>query len=402
MELFYLAAILLGLAVGIKYSGLVYAVALAPLAIWAVVSRRQGVAASLQRLTLFGCVFAAVALPWLIKNWLLLRAPLYPFLAQPTLPSWLVPLFGSRTLSPSLHPEIVPYIWDLRAPFNLRDAFIAPGRLTIELEGAYYFLNPAFLILPLWVFFVRNRILSWLLIPAILYLFIVLAILPSPNLRYLIPALAPLTIVVAHVAVRASERFLSRRAGPLLLVSLACLALTHSASTAATYLRRSTAVEHLLGLSSADRYIRSHIGGSYVETYKFVNTSLPAESRILMLFDARGFYFRRQVVQDNDGIGWPLLASVLSPGSCLEPLRITHVMLGIGSLRYYLHAGLDPERVRWQAFLEFADRCLQPVHEEPGIVLFEVKPRALPPLQSQDADEEAGEDDEEAQHQGGG
>ncbi|NIR46558.1 MAG: hypothetical protein GWN99_19110 [Gemmatimonadetes bacterium] len=372
-DLFYLSAVLLGLAVGVKLSALPFIIGLGPLILWVVYSRSGTKPESLRPLTLFGIIFIAAALPWLFKNWLLLGAPLYPFLAAPILQPWLQPFFGSTEWPAAVDPELLGFIWELRASFNLRDAFFAPGRLTIEPEGAHYYLSPALLLLPLWFAFIKNKTLTWLVLPAPIFLFIVLVLLPSPNLRYLIPAAVPLTIVVAHMIVLVSERFLSKEMARVLVIALGCLSLVPTGTMARYWLTRARTPKYFSGTTSAEDYIRGRLGPGYPQVVTLANHDLAADSKILMVFDARGYYFERTVLQDNKGTNWPLISTIMNEDDCLESMNITHVLLGLGSIRYYVMGGLDPERVRWNEFQQFAARCLEPIYQDVALVLFRVK-----------------------------
>jgi hypothetical protein len=290
------------------------------------------------------------------------------------LAGWLAPLFGGTAWPASVDPNITDFIWEMREPFNLRDAFFAPGRLTIELEGVDYYLNPALMALPLWLIFVRDRTLNWLVIPALTYLFILLAILPSPNPRYLIPAIVPLTIAVSHSVIRLSERFLSPAAGRLLLILLTCLALVPSANAARLRLTRTPVLDYLAGQRSADVYIASHSGPAFVEIVNLANEQLDPESKILMLFESRGFYFEVDVIQDVVGINWLLLTNTTAPDACLAGTGISHLLVSVGSFGYYVvSGGLDPERLGWSAFQSFAANCLEIVYTSPALMLFEIR-----------------------------
>jgi len=90
-----------------------------------------------------------------------------------------------------------------------------------------------------------------------------------------------------------------------------------------------------------------------------------------MLFEARGRYFRRTVLQDDNLTNWPLLAPLLNTDPCLASSGITHVLVNSGALSYYQHRGLDPSVVGWPVFPRFERRCLRRVHEEQKLVLYE-------------------------------
>jgi 4-amino-4-deoxy-L-arabinose transferase-like glycosyltransferase len=371
-----LGAALLGFAFGVKYHGALYALALSPLflAVAFGTSKRPGDA---RRLLLAAALLAVVtAAPWLLKNWLLLRAPLYPFLSEPQLPPWLGRLTGAATIPAAVEPETFQLIWGLRQPFSFSDAFFAPGNISIEYEGAYYHTSPALLLLPLWIFFVRNRTLNWLLLPALLYLAALLVPFPRTNLRYLIPAVPALTVAVAAMLAGIGARFLSRDATLLLAAVVAALSLISAGRAAQVRFSGTRALAHFAGRVSTDTFLQTHYlpeVNRYAPLVKAVNNRLSTGDRILMLFEGRGYYFIPTTIQDNKATNWPLLAETLGTDDCLENRGITHVLLGIDALRYYRKGGMDLERVRWEAFQQFAARCLTPVVQGPGHVLYEVK-----------------------------
>ena len=371
----YVAGALLGLAVGVKYHALPYAVGLSPLILWAAYAPSRRVTAAVRPLALFGLAALAAALPWLLKNLWLLGAPIYPVLADPLLQPWLASLFGSRGVPDGVDPRILQIVWQSRSSFNLWDAFFAPGRISIEFEGNFYFTNPALWCLPVWAFFARERTLTWLVVPAVGYLLVLLLPFPDTNLRYLAPALVPLTVVVANVTVRVAERWLPRFARQTALAALALLALSPSARTAWMWARDTLAVEHALGLRSADEYRAAHLlpdARSHAALVRWVNAHVPGDARIVMLFEGRGFYFEPEVLQDHAASTWPLLAT-RPLDDCLREAGVTHVLLGVGAARYFVRGGADPAVLRWDRFESFAARCLDTLHESPGFVLFRIR-----------------------------
>lgn len=372
---YFLAALASGVAIGTKLSAVPYALALAPLAVWAAARRGRSAAGAARALFAFGAVALAAALPWLAKNWLLMGSPLYPFFSDPRLPPWLATLFGGTGWPAQVDPSVTQLVWEFREPFNLRDAFFFPGRLTIEGEGKYYFLNPALLALPLTVLYLRQRAVIWMVFPALIYLALVLVVQPSPNLRYLLPAIPPLTIAVVYAVLRAGQRLLSVATLRVLIVALTLIALTPSGIGAGWRIANSRALAHFVGIASASEYIASWLGSAYVNVVKLTEETLDGDSRVLMLFEARGYYFDTPVIQDNTSDNWPLLAAALSPEACLPgAIGVTHVLVGIGSLRYYAFTGgLNPERIRWNEFRALADRCLEPVYGDELLILFRVR-----------------------------
>ncbi len=370
---FYLAAFLLGSAIGVKYSALAYILALSPLILWVAFASAHSLRELPKPLTLFGLLLLAAALPWLAKNWLLLQAPLYPFFSARLLPPWLASFYGSRAIPAGFDPEALRALANARLPFNLVDLFTAPGRLTVEQEGVHYHMNLLYLLLPLSVLFIKNRVFSWLVIPAVGYLALILVPFPATNLRYLIPAFAPLTIAAAYIADRLSHRVLSASAARLLLISLAALSLFPSAKAMRFWLSKSDVLGYLAGVTSQNQYLETGFY-LYSQLVQATNTLVPRDGKVLMLFEARGYYFKPQVIQDNAITNWALLApKVTEDGSCLEGTNITHILLNDLAVRYYVSRGTSPQTLGINAFPDFAERCLTLLLDGRGFIIFSLK-----------------------------
>ncbi len=371
----YLSAALLGMAFGVKYNAIPYIAALSPLVLWICIARWKSWLLAARAAVVFGLVLLGLALPWLLKNWLLMDAPLYPFLAERLLEPWLVPFYGTETVPSSLDPNLFRTLGLARQPFNVIDAFLSPEHLTIELEGRFYYANLAFVLLPLWVLYLRDRVVGWLIIPAGAYLLLILAPFGNTNLRYLIPAASPLAVAVAYMMVRTTRRFLSAGPARLLVVGLTALALLSSGRAIYTWLRHTQALPHLAGAASEAEYVAGYLDPS-VRTLqpviRLVDDRLPEDARILMLYEARALNFDRPVIQDTRAVNWPLIVRRLGPGDCLETAGVTHILIGLGSIRYYIQRGIDPETFHWQEFVDFANRCLggEPIYQDGAFLLF--------------------------------
>ncbi len=364
----YLAAALGGMAFGVKYNALIYLLALAPLGLWIVRARRpdrRGAVALVLGIAL------VAASPWLLKNGLLLGDPLYPYLAEPRLDPWLARLYGGATVPPHVDPAALGAVWRAQAAFNLGDFFAAPQRITVEGEGVFYHPNLLLLLVPLWLLFWKRKALTALAAPALGYALLVVLLQPTTSLRYLIPAFTPLTLVAFHSLALALDKILSPGPARVVLWATALFVLTGTASFIALQVTNGAQVEYLVGSSSRAAFLARRTGG-YADVVSFVNERLPRDSRVLMLFDARGYYFRLPVIQDNAITNWLFVLPLPKAAGpdCLRSAGITHVLLNAGAIHYYGRRGVDLAPLRLDALERFARDCFSPLYSSGGITVF--------------------------------
>jgi len=390
-----LGALLVGFAAGIKFNGLAYGAGLAPLALWIAWTRgqREGADPALQSalrriqrpasaaLLMAGVGLAALA-PWLVKNWIVLGSPLYPYFSHRMVEPWLQALYQANPAAPPPDVALSQSLRGVRAPVSLWGVFFAPGDLTAEGEGVFYFTNRLLLLLPLGVFFLKRKLLGWLVLPPLLYLVLVLGAFPATNLRYLVPVVPALTLAVTYILLEAGNRYLPRRLAALGVMVLATLALAPSGRAVERWLEGTQAVSHLIGSVSASEYWSTHLDPgvrAYLPVVRQVNESVPEDALILMLFEARGFPLKPPVLQDNMITNWPYFSGALPEGSCGEGVGADYLLLASAALNYYRLRGLDPDRLGWDRFQGFAERCLEPVFQVPGYVLFQWRPPSPTP-----------------------
>jgi len=379
MKFFYLSAALLGFAFGVKYTGIVYALALTPVILWIAFSRQKNIAASLRSLYYFATIALGVSLPWIVKNWWLLGSPLYPLFAEIKVDPWLAFLYPEKVLfSASAYPKMLTTLAEVRLPFNLIDLFVQPSVLTVESEAVFYRFSPLFLILIFWfISLTKSTIVNGLIIPPISYLITLIAFSPRTNLRYLIPVLAPLTVVSVHILV---SRLMSRNSLRTMVVVVhlfVLLTLFPTANMMKIFTGNKLGFEYLIGKASYEDYLY-HTAfppgyGFFAPSLAYVNQNLPPTSRVLMLFEARGFHFKVPVIQDNVFTNWPLLANRVSTLDCLSGSRITHMLVNFGAMNYLVNRGLNPATTQWHMFNKFAESCLVQVFQGPGLVLYKVR-----------------------------
>lgn len=374
----WLVGLLMGFALGVKYQALIWATALAPLVIWLLADRAIPRKPKLSALGSAGLLFLVCAGPWLLKNVLYLGAPLYPFFTDRPPPSWLAGIVDPATLA-GIDSSMYELLRQVREPFNLSDLFFSPGALTAEAEGAFYFTNPLLALSPLALLFLRDRLLALLAIPPALYLTILLVAFPETSLRYLIPAVPALTILCVEIVTRWSHRIPlpSLRRGLLGMIALG--AMLPALWTMLVWLSGRKALDHAVGRMTEREYIANALP-RYDAVMRFVNEELPGSGKILMLLEARGFYFERPVVHDYVLANLPLLAHGFGDRTCPSPSHIEYVLLNLTSVPYYSFKGLDLADLRWDWFPGFVERCLDEVYVRDGFAVFRVRggPRENP------------------------
>jgi hypothetical protein len=248
---------------------------------------------------------------------------------------------------------------------------MAPARLTPEADGWSYGANPAFLLLALaGPFLLRRRFAATSLVPAVLFFAIILLLGTKINLRYLIPAIPLLTIATAAVLAEGqSRRF---RVVALGVIALALLA---SGNGIAVKLGRTKALAHAAGVTARQDYLDGNADPeilSYVAGKRILNENVSEGARVLMLFEARGYEVKPQVLQDNITTNWPLLVPAIGESRCLESTGVTHVLLGTRAVEYLIGRGMDVNATHWDRFPAFAERCLEEIFEGEGYRLFRV------------------------------
>jgi hypothetical protein len=359
---FWTAAVVAGLAVATKFSALLYIAALSPLVVWLVLTSSGRLRQRVGSLLICGTVTVAVAAPWLAKNFMLLGAPFYPYLAEIQLEPWLAEYLGTSSVPASMEPSAFRLSPDIREPFSLLALFTDPGSMTEEREGGLYFGNLVLMLLPLSLLWSRRKTLT-LLVPPLVYLGLVLYPDARINLRYLVPALVMGTLVASHALNRAvrvvSSHASLRRAvwGATATVCLlpAAFAMYHKVEEMRPH-------EYWLGIVSERAYLRHNADPDVYLNSRvrdWVNEELPDGSRIVMLFESRGYGYRHDVIQDNLGTTWPVLAHHAPWRDCMRSTGATHILVNYGHLIGRVRRGLEIASVRWPAFGRFARTCLE-------------------------------------------
>ncbi len=130
-----------------------------------------------------------------------------------------------------------------------------------------------------------------------------------------------------------------------------------------------------MGLESKDSFLRREV--SDYAAKQFVQANLPRETRVLMMWDARGYYCDERCLPDLLRRQWVGLtvptASVSSVAAGLHEMNVTHLLFSIEDLDYLLvNDSSGTHRRAAQFFLdEFRPACTQEVYRDEWVTVFE-------------------------------
>lgn len=361
-----------GFALGVKYTAAIIPVALIVILVignWKlVIGNWRFVIRHLS----FVIVFAA---PWYLRNLVFTGNPVYPFVFGG--PYW--DAFRSEWFS-----RFGTGYWD--TPLKL---LLAPWDATIYgIEGALGYeatIGPLLLmLLPLLFlpilnsrtkdlnseFRIPNSMLDSLLIfSVILYLFWLTGIAESHLLwqtRLLFPAFPVLALLAAHALDRLRgfdlPQFSAHNFARLVIAAVLGLTLAGYALTFA----QDNPLRYLAGFETRDAYLARHLGG-YYSAAQFINTQLPANARVLYLWEPRGYFVRRDVSPDSildkvAHLDWKYGDAARVAGA-LRAEGYTHILLNRAGFDFHLQSDDDPiTRKEINLILELTTQYLKPVY----------------------------------------
>ena len=282
-----LAGCFLGFAMATKYPAWLLALAVIPLLAGGRLPTVEARRRFMIRLLACGAISAALIAPWVMKNILYYANPLYPFFHErfavpgAAMPDW--SQIGAITtdlrglLTPTGFRAYLTHPWIFLKP--LED-------LTLTTGPIYLALIPGLLLFPLER---RGKLVA---------LFAALAWIPlsllTPVTRFFIPHLAVLALLVAYLIEGLASRWISMsfRAGALGLAAFSVLGWAVMDSNRAK-------LPVYLGSKGFDEYL-AHTVISYPTPpyagYKFLNEQTPANAKVLIYGESRGFYLNREAV----------------------------------------------------------------------------------------------------------
>lgn len=256
------AGLALGLAIGTKYHGLIFA----PVFVLAAAlladgpARRRGLAVA------SFLALAAVGLPWYVRNWIVAGNPVYP-LAAGTFGGKYLDAASRSDLQQSLGVYGLPGIW--RLPFFPLEFLLHTGRY----ERGYSF-SPALFALPPAAVVLGARTLRLLGLGIVVYVVLWWEAMHQIT-RYLLPVL-PFAAVLAGWA--AVELWQARPLGRSYLIAVAAISMVPLVVITGLFAWR--IAPGALGLESEGTYVQ-RLTGTY-EAFRWLDRRLPQHGRVLV------------------------------------------------------------------------------------------------------------------------
>ena len=356
---FALAGIFAGLAMGGKYTAVFVVFALLGLIV-----RPQR--ATWRAALVFSISAGIVVAPWLMRNWIFVGNPVYPF------------VWGGREW------DAFRAAWYSRFGTGLLNdplrLLLAPWEATVwGQEDTAYFqatIGPLLLALvPLGVLTARGesasarapRALWWFV--GVLYVVWLVGVAQSKLLwqtRLLFPAFPALALLAGDAFERLARLELPQFSVQRFAMLVVGLVLALTAFSYALAIAGDSPFAYIAGFESRRAYLTRALG-SYYATAEFVNGALPKDARVLFLWETRPYYFQRAVDEDAILDRWARLRFRLGDAdSIAAELRergYTHVLLYRAGLDLILQTGYDSVPLEDTRTLEeFAARDLRLVY----------------------------------------
>ena len=361
-----LMGVFCGFSLGVKYTAIAVPVALGLSVLWT--SRHDGLRVVVGRLAQLTAITIAVAVPWLVENWLTTGNPVYPF------------------FFPGIYWDEWRAWWYDRPGTGL--AFTAPWRLPIApleatilgTEGGDPYdatIGPLLLVaMPLLIVVwwglkreqraVGGHLLLFFGLNYALWLFGLARSALLVQTRLLLPVFG----VVAVLGAVALDRLTTLRRPELAVDWLArtVVSLTLALllfSTVTTFLQINP-LPVLLGLEARDDYLARRLG-VYQLAMEEVN-ALPSDSRVVFLWEPRSYACQVDCRPDALLDRFLHLTNLYPDADAIarewEKTGVTHVLLYQGGLEAIIQAGFDPVTPRDLAVLgNLRARYLSPIYE---------------------------------------
>ena len=314
---------------------------LGPIRLW----WRKGVLFMVFALAIFG--------PWLLRNFFWTGNPLFPFFSN---------LFGGGQAGgdPGLgllaaRRFLYGESWWEIAALPLRIFFLGRDDQPQRFDGV---LNPMLIVFLPWAFRGKWKDEKRFLFFFALYYLLYAVFLTDLRIRYVLPILPPLVILLVY----AIHNIYLRIAQPGLLFAAVIGLLALNVIYLGSYFSRVSPLAYVIGRESRDAYLARSL--EEYPVFQYINHNLDSGSRIYLIgIGRRAYYCRRAYFHDAGEFPWFLVQTVKGAkdqkaiGAHLKQKGLTHLMVREDLLRRFLQDNLTAEQQElWRLFAQSALR----------------------------------------------
>jgi hypothetical protein len=288
-SLLILAGVIAGLSLGTKYTAILYSLGLGGAFVFIKSTRRRLLRGGLLHLLVFAGIAIAIFSPWLIRNYLYTKNPIFP--AGTT-------YFGGINWSPAHEKQLTETtrnkVVSTGSPLSI---ILLPLDLTLHSErfgtiGS----NPGlvFLIfLPLLIFLHLKK--NWVSPLLVLYTggYFTIWIVSFQQTRFALPAFAALALVLSSQLSEVMGYHFGRIT-PLLRLLLVGAMILGVPLLLSSHIKVFDPIPYILGLEDETHYLERAIP-SY-PAMRYINEKLPGEGKVLFVGETRSYYLNHPLI----------------------------------------------------------------------------------------------------------
>ncbi|MEW6127619.1 MAG: glycosyltransferase family 39 protein [Acidobacteriota bacterium] len=370
------SALFSGFSLSIKYTAAIWIASLGVMFLYeGLVRKREPLLNWVKNGAFFTLIMCAAVSPWLIKNAVYFKNPLYPFITGE------VADYGAQGIRYFTAPdekrmddyfiqskqevgEEFDYIEktmtrratkrEERHPLRVWEHFTKPELYSMGDAEKSHSPNYFFMLLPLFFLVPKPRWLIWLgLFSIVFFLFVASSAWLG---RYLVPMYPALTVIIAHTIVALAQRWrLLNRLKMVLPIAVVIIGWLFAMYAFASQLNQLHEIDFIVGRLSRKDFLSPMY---YYPAMDYINNYTPTDAKVMLMGVQTGYHLQRDYIADPawDSVEWQrLMIRNNSMAEIYEDVKqqgITHVLFHPGLFNFiaeYGRAGSGPSGEMYSA-----------------------------------------------------
>ena len=362
-----LGGLFIGWGMGSKYPALAAFGVYFAWIVWQ--SRSTGIKQMFMNCALFGLAAILVCSPWYLKNWFWFQNPVYPLPIGDLFASarkdnlWMAYMLDGFGTGNKIQ-DLILIPWNL---FASRDRFSTfAGNIEIP--------SPLFLLAFLFPFITKTQVMSNLAFLALLrYLLWMSGVQQT---RLLLPLFPVLSILAGEVLISLAKKRRLAYIGRVIIFGLIGGMLTATLIYTVLLFLKTRPLGILIGYETKSQFL-SRLVDNYPAT-SFIQNTLSPDTRVMMMWDGRGYYCDDRCMPDSDHTQWTeIIRSHPNVSAVAHELRragVTHLMLSGSDADFILqHDPTGDHMKAIQFFLdEFSTSCTKLIYQDEWASVYEL------------------------------